>query len=207
MAEIPEILPGSKTKMRKIPLLFLSIFILLFTACKSSRNHSTAASTALRPVYITNSKKINLLSPENAQVSIDEVQLLNGSFGSTDFLLMSYTQIDSAGINLALMNELGADMGNVSYDGAVVIFDSAYFPSQLPGEYIIADIQNAFYNREALKNNYEAAGLTFEEQNNSDATIRKIIDKKKVIEEITIEAKSVTINNYLRNYKYVLISE
>ena len=192
--------------------IFIFCVCIFLTSCVSKSKINNEVSSGfcavnLRPVYITNSKKIMLLLPEYNTVEVDSIQLLNGSFGDTEFSLMSYTQIDSTGISLSLMNDFGTDMGNVFYDGEKVVFDSAYFPKQLPGEYIIADIQNAFYDSAVLKSNYEKSGLTFEEEKNENSTIRKIIDKKKVIEEIRIEEKSVSINNYLRNYKYVLISE
>lgn len=191
-------------------LIFCVCIFLTSCASKSKINDEVqpdVCAVNLRPVYITNSKKIMLLLPEYNDVVVDSIQLLNGSFGDAEFSLMSYTQIDSTGISLSLMNDFGTDMGNVFYDGEKVVFDSAYFPKQLPGEYIIADIQNAFYDSTVLKRNYEKSGLIFEEEINENSTIRKIIDKKKVIEEIRIEEKSVSINNYLRNYKYVLISE
>ncbi len=191
-------------------LIFCVCIFLTSCVSKSKINdevQSDGCAVNLRPVYITNSKKIILLLPEYNAVEVDSIQLLNGSFGDTEFSLMSYTQIDSTGISLSLMNDFGTDMGNVFYDGEKVVFDSAYFPKQLPGEYIIADIQNAFYDAAVLKCNYEKSGLIFEEEKNENSTIRKIIDKKKIIEEIRIEEKSVSINNYLRNYKYVLISE
>lgn len=191
-------------------LIFCVCIFLTSCASKSKINDEVSSgfcAVDLRPVYITNSKKIMLLLPEYNDVVVDSIQLLNGSFGDTEFSLMSYTQIDSTGISLSLMNDFGTDMGNVFYDGEKIVFDSAYFPKQLPGEYIIADIQNAFYDSAVLKRNYEKSGLIFEEEKNENSTIRKIIDKKKVIEEIRIEEKSVSINNYLRNYKYVLISE
>ena len=165
------------------------------------------SSLPLRPVYITNTKKVNLLAPAQAGRVYEGLQLLNGSFGETSFNLLSYTQLDAKGISLSLMNDFGADMGNVFYDGQQVIFDSAYFPKALPGEYIICDIQNAFYDEAALEENYKKAGLLF-----SDSTVywdtglagkcREIYDGKKLIEEIRIIDNTVTIKNYLRGYEY-----
>ena len=197
-----------------ISLACLSV-TLLFVSCASAKNQTTdqtSHKSSLRPVYITNSKKVNLLSPEFTTRTIDEVQLLDGTYGDTSFTLMSYTQINSKGINLSLMNEFGADMGNLSFDGETVVFDSAYFPQALPGEYIICDIQNAFYNPVELEKNYKAAGLDFYSElvlyeDGDSVEIRKIFNGKKLIEEITITDKKIEINNYLRGYKYTLLSE
>ena len=168
--------------MRKTAPSVVLIFLLsLLISCKS-----TKAVSSLRPVYITNTKKVNLLGPSAAVGVFEGIQLLNGSFGDTGFSLMSYTQIDATGISLSLMNDFGTDMGNVFYDGTKVIFDSAYFPKALPGEYIICDIQNAYYDKAAVQE------------------IRCISDGKKLIEEITILENTITIKNYLRGYEYNL---
>ena len=95
---------------------------LLALSCVSVKNAG-----GLKPVYITNSKKINLLLPSACSVNVDEVQLLTGSFGETSFSLISYTQIDENTISLALMNDFGTDMGSLFYDGNTASFDSAYF--------------------------------------------------------------------------------
>ncbi len=191
--------------MRKTAPSVVLIFLLsLLISCKS-----TKAVSSLRPVYITNTKKVNLLGPSVAVGVFEGLQLLNGSFGDTGFSLMSYTQIDATGISLSLMNDFGTDMGNVFYDGTKVIFDSAYFPKALPGEYIICDIQNAYYDKAALQENYETAGLRLEVwpaavDEAGVQEIRCIYDGKKLIEEITILENTITIKNYLRGYEYNL---
>ncbi len=163
----------------------------------------------LHPVYVTNTKKVNLLLPEYFGQVFEGLQLLNGSFGDTSFSLLAYTQIDATGISLSLMNDFGTDMGNLSFDGAKVIFDSAYFPKNLPGEYIVCDIQNAYYDSAVLEENYKSAGLIFEDilicwETGTPEEVRKIYDGKKLIEEISIKDNTVTIKNYLRGYEYQL---
>ena len=144
--------------------LCLILFSMIFLSCTSVKKTEAEgkAETLFRPVYITNSKKVNLLMPSHAAAVFEGLQLLNGSFGTSSFTLLSYTQIDSSGISLSLMNDFGTDMGNVFFDGQQVIFDSAYFPKALPGEYIICDIQNAYYDEGAVRKNLESAGLKFE---------------------------------------------
>ena len=179
------------------------LFVLtLLCSCATKK----VEESALRPVYVTNSKKVNLLRPNKTSAVFDGVQVLNGSFGSQSFSLLSYTQIDATGINLSLMNDFGTDMGNLFYDGTSVIFDSAYFPKALPGEYIICDIQNAYYDKDELSKNFEAAGLKFEVQSEESVEVRKIFDGKKLIEEITISENEVKIQNFLRGYSYQLVN-
>ena len=191
-------------------IIFLSLFLISCKTTEAAKKVDEKVSS-LRPVYITNTKKVNLLPPAAAGGVFEGLQLLNGSFGDNSFSLMSYSQIDAQGISLSLMNDFGTDMGNVFYDGDKVIFDSAFFPKNLPGEYIVCDIQNAYYDEAALRENYEKAGLEFEVWNGSGynqaagvSETRLIKDGKKLIEEISIIDDTVTIKNFLRGYEYKL---
>ena len=182
-------------------ILVISLFMISCKSTEVSKSSKKITATGLRPIYVTNTKKVELLLPEYALGTYDGIQLLEGTFGDTSFTLLSYTQIDATGISLSLMNDFGSDMGNVFYDGNNVVFDSAYFPKALPGEYIICDIQNAFYDFVVLEDNYVRAGLRFEVGDG----FRKVYDGKKLIEEITILENTITIKNYLRGYEYNLM--
>ena len=179
--------------------ILLSI-LLLITSCKSTR---TQTQDYLRPVYVTNTKKIKLLSPENTTMSLDILQQFNGTFGETSFTMLSFTQIDKNEISLSLINDFGTDMGHLFYSGEHVSFKSAFLPSKLPGEYIVAEIQNAYYDEKVLQENYSKAGLKFDCETEG---VRKIYDGKKLIEEIYISADKVKIINYLRDYTFELIN-
>ena len=187
--------------------IFLITLLLLAASCKTTK---AAQEDKVKAVYITNTKKINLLPPENAAVVFDGLQLFNGSFGDSSFTMMSYTQIDAKGINLSLINDFGTDMGNLFYDGNQVKFESAYLPAKLPGEYIVEEIQNAYYDEEALRKNYASAKLRFEIQKDAaDADgklyeVRRIFDGKNLIEKITKSEEKVRITNYLRGYAFEL---
>lgn len=205
--------------MKKLLSVLTAAVVLLLVSCASkpvADNTDTAAGASglklcmnLRPVYVTNSKKIYLLAPEYSDGVIDAVQLLDGSFGKTKFALMSYSQIDIKGISLSLFNDFGADIGNLSFNGNAVSFNSAYFPSALPAEYIINDIQNAFYDFDALCLNYANSKLRFEKSEiageaGAAVNVRRIYDGKKLIEEIQFLENTVAIKNYLRGYEYNL---
>ena len=189
--------------IKKVFTIFCLAISFFMISCKStevSKSSKKITATGLRPIYVTNTKKVELLLPEYALGTYDGIQLLEGTFGDTSFTLLSYTQIDATGISLSLMNDFGSDMGNVFYDGNNVVFDSVYFPKALPGEYIICDIQNAFYDFVVLEDNYVRAGLRFEVGDG----FRKVYDGKKLIEEISIIDDTVTIKNHLRGYEYKL---
>ena len=203
-----------KIKMKKSFFIISVMAALLLTACSTSKNLTGTGAELevcknLKPIYVTNTKKIHLLKPKYAFYVTDSIQLLTGSFDKTNFALLSYTQIDTKGINLSLFNDFGSDMGNLSFDGNSVKFDSAYFPSNLPAEYIVNDIQNAFYDLSALTQNYANSKLRFEEElalyeTGGSVETRRIYDGKKLIEEIIVEKDTITIKNYLRGYSYTL---
>ena len=180
--------------------LLLITILFLISSCKSTR---AVQNTELHPVYVTNSKKINLLPPENTTVELDILQQFNGTFGDTDFSMLSFSQIDKSEISLSLINDFGTDMGHLYYDGDHVSFKSAYLPSKLPGEYIVAEIQNAYYDEKVLQENYSKAGLKFECETPG---LRKIYDGKKLIEEIFVSDDKVKIINYLRAYSFELVN-
>ena len=83
-----------KIKMKKTPGILCAILLSLFMiSCKSTDVAKSSAkkitATGLRPVYVTNTKKIELLLPEYSQGYFEGIQLLNGSFGDTSFSLLS----------------------------------------------------------------------------------------------------------------------
>ncbi len=188
---------------RKAALLSsLIIFLSLgFIACSTTK---VSSKPKTNPVYVTNTSKVYLLPTQELEENQDCLQLLNGVFGDKSFTLMMYFQADETGIFLTLLNDFGTDMGNLSYDGQEVIFDSAIFPENLKAEYILLDIQNAYYKSQSLKNVYEQVGLNFEEESTDEGKIRRVKNGKKIVEEITINSNSIKINNYLRGYQYNL---
>ena len=206
---------NKKIILSKTIILLSLVSLFSCTSSKQEFNLKPITCTNLNPVYITNSKKVYLLHPVYASYVVDTLQLLNGNYDSSNFSLLIYTQMDTKGINLSLMNEFGTDMGNLFFNGEKIFFESAYFPKELPGEYIICDIQNAFYDVEALRDNYANSKLRFNSiyffyetyTPGQPDEIRSIYDGDTLIEEIEISYKTIKIKNYLRNYSYVLCSE
>ncbi len=183
--------------MKGIMRGIILLLILLLGSCASVKN-------TLRPVYVTNTKKINLLPPEQLAQEYEGMQMFSGSFGDRTFSLLSYSQIDENGIYLTLMNDFGTDMGSLSYDGVSVCIDSPFFSKDMPGEYIIAEMQNLYYDVSALKALYKASNLLYIV--NKDGS-RSIYDGKKIIEEIQITDKTVKVTNYLRGYSFAITNE
>lgn len=193
--------------MKKLKAVFLIALGLLVTSCTTTKNQ-----LKLHKVYVTNKKKLSLLPPANASEVVDALQVLNITYEDSTYSLLSYTQVDATGISLSLMNAFGADMGNLFYDGNQVSFESAYFPPEFLGEYIVEEIQNAYYDTEALKKNYASAKLDFSVlQNLQDAQgnnyeNRAVLDGEVLIEDIKKTENKVIISNYIRGYYIELIN-
>lgn len=177
---------------------------ILFVSCASLRH----GGSKINPVYVTNTKQFNLLPPDDIQNPKNVQQFLSGTYGETEFGVLCYLDADENGIFLSLFNDFGTGLGNFSYDGERVLFESTVFPKNTKAEYIIADLQYAYYSADALKARFNEAGLDFVtdeiEVSGEFREVRKILDGKKIIEEIEISNRNVKIRNFLRNYTYYL---
>lgn len=221
-------------KFSVIFCLFLMIFAFSSISCSSSKiqqiSQKNENSSVLPQVYITNSKKIKLLKNSEFQGNFDKIQMISGNFGTQTFEFLGNLQIDSNSLSLTILSPMGTDLGAIYFDEKGIVLDSAYFPQNLKAEYIICDIQSAYFPAESLRENFRKAGLSFTEEimnlskneknvKTDDETpqnsknfieknqiIRKIYDKNKIIEEIVISQNEIRISNKLRNYEYILIN-
>ncbi len=176
----------------------LFAFSAIFTSCMSSPK---IPGSKISPVYVTNSKKYYLISPQNLDSVIDSQVLLEGEFGENSFNFLSYVQADKEQISLSIFTDFGNLLGELIFDGYSVVLDSSIFPKNLKPEYIVADLQFAFYNFDAVKSSLKKINLDFQK---TDENTRVIKDGSKIIEKITKEQNVTTIQNFLRGYKYIL---
>lgn len=187
--------------LKRGSFLFLTgLCIIMSVSCATMK-----AGSMKYPVYVTNTAVVDLLSPEYMEGSLDALDLLQGKFAQNAFTVQAYMQADSNGIFITLLNDFGTDMGNLSYTGEKLAFDSAVFPQALKPQYIVADIQFAYYKADDVQTRLAGAGLGFTCEKRDDGTeVRRITDGSKVIEEITKTSGSVRIVNSLRGYEYDL---
>lgn len=188
--------------MKKIlSALIITGLIFSILSCASTKK---VPGSKISPVYITNSKKFYLISPEAIQKILDSQIMLDGSFGNKTFTLLSYVQADDSGIFISLFNDFGTGMGNLSYDGKQVSFESAVFPKKLKAEYVLADLQFAYYKPEAIQKTLSQIKMTLEVSESDEKEIRLVKNGNQIIEEIVRESNVVTITNKLRGYQYIL---
>ena len=178
---------------------FRFIFALAITAAFASCA-SVQKTPELNRVYVTNTTPVDLLPPSAIRTEIDEMQYFEGTFAEKSFSTMLYLQADSTQIQVLMLNEMGIEIGTLTYDGITCQMESAFFPKKLKAEYIILDLQNAYADSEELQTHYKKYGLTFEQS----GTTRTLSRKNTLIEEITAEDNILTIKNHLRGYMYKL---
>jgi len=174
----------------------IMIFSLCFFSCASG-----ASVRDNRPfAYLTDSSRFMLLPSEDIENSMDMAQQISAHFAGGDYFLNAYVQADEMGMGITLLNELGANMGELSYRNGAVSLTSAVFPKSLRPEYIIADFQLCFYSASRLRSALEDCGLLFEHTE----TGRRILQGETVIIEIEKKPGAVMLTNHLRGYAYTL---
>jgi len=173
--------------------------LVCFCACASG----TKARKDELFVWLTDSSKYILLPTEDIEYSMDMPQLVSASYGNRDYYLNAWVKADEAGLNMTLVNELGANMGELSYRDGAVSFSSAVFPPSLGPEYIVADFQLCFYKAPALRKALEDCGLSLD-VSIEDRAVRRIFQGKNVIIEIEKNMNTVKLENHLRKYTYTL---
>lgn len=176
----------------------------IFLALGAAILLSSCATTKLNPVYVTNTKKLNLLPVTSIKNEIDSYQLFEGKFGDKSLSSLVYLTADSKGINVVMLSDIGVTLGEMSYDGESCTTESSILPSKLKAEYIILDLQNAYADYGELKAHYGQKKLDFLEEKKNGKIFRKIMNNGNIIEEIIIDEKSVVIKNILREYEYKL---
>jgi len=182
-----------------IPLNNTKTVILLFLCCCSCTSKVPVKKD--RPfIYLIGSSKFFLLPAEDIENPIDNAQYISAYWQDKAFFFLVSVKADKAGMEMALVNEMGAPMGELSYRNGLVSFSSPIFPKSLKPEYIVADFQLCFYSAPALRQALEGYGLSFENTENS----RRILRGETPIIEIEKDKNTVRLVNHLRKYSYTM---
>jgi len=172
------------------------IFVLLCCSCASKIPVSEN-----RPfVYLTDNVKFFLLPSEDIEAPIDMEQRISASWQGGEYVFNAWVKADKTETEMILMNELGVNMGKLSYSNGILHISSQVFPKSMKPEYILADFQLCFYNADALRRAIEDCGLSLENSANS----RKILMGKTVLIEIEKSVNAVVLKNNYRGYTYTL---
>jgi hypothetical protein len=188
---------SKKEKPQKNGLLPAAIAVILLLVSCASRHIDSEN----RPyAYLTDGSKFFLLPPGGTEKSMDMAQHISASYGGQDYFFNAWVKADEAGMEMTLFNELGVNMGELSYRDGAVNISSPIFPKSLRPEYIVADFQLCFYKPLLLRRALKDCGLLFE----TEGSIRRVLKGKKTITEIEKTGASVKLANRLRGYVYTL---
>jgi len=181
-------------KKKRIVLFLLPV--IWFFSCASE----TAARKKQTPVFLTNNSAYVLLLPKDIEKPMDNYHLISTAYRGQTYVINAWVKADRAGMEMTLINEFGANIGELSYRNGIASLSSAVLPQTIQPEYIVADFQLCFYNARALHKALENCGLSFEETR----TGRRIFEGKKVIIEIIKGPHTVRLVNHVRGYAYTL---
>ena len=182
-----------------VPCMFGVLLLAIFASCATVKGRSMRY-----PVHVTNTRVVDLLSPSDIAFPIDALYMFTASFGTSSFYMQAFIQANEGGIFINLLNDFGSDMGTLTYTGNELSLASSVLPSSLKAQYIVADIQFAYYDADAVARSLRSAGLDFTVTKDDGMELRRIMSGKKCIEEISISSSSVSIINHLRGYEYHL---
>ena len=186
----------------------ISSIFLIFIACLLNSSCATAKNKAEQPfIWLTNDTKFILLPAHNIEKPLDGMQRISALFGGDEYIINTWVKADKNGMDITLLNEMGAGIGELLYSNGKVKFSSAVFPSNLTPEYIIADFQFCFYSADALLKSLEKTGFDFSENKKGSGKSRLIMKDKKTIIEINYNLNYIRLNNHLRGYSYTLQGE
>jgi len=178
----------------KRPAVILVLISLCSCTSKSFKNEKQYY------VWLADNSKFVLLPPEKIEKSMDMAQFISASWQGNDFYFNAWVKADENGMEMSLFNELGANMGSLSYKDSFLNFSSPVLPKSLSPEYIVADFQLCFYKTDALYQALENCGLALE----IDNTVRRIQKGNNTIIEIELKQDTVIFKNNLRGYSYTL---
>ena len=183
---------------------FSRTIILLFYICGFTFFSSCASGAKSRPddlfVYLTDTSRFILLPTGGIEKPMDMAQQISASFQDQSFFFIAWVKADESAIEMTLLNEMGANIGELSYSNESISFSSNVFPGSLKPEYIIADFQFCFYDTVLLTRALKSCGLVLK----INGTTRQIFRRNNLIYEIIKNNDAVILTNHLRGYTYTL---
>ena len=172
------------------------ILLVFFGSCASGAKSREAVLYA----FLTDNSRYILLPTGGIDKPIDMAQYISASFMGREFLMAAWVKADETAIEMTLLNELGINIGELSYSDGAISFSSPALADLLKPEYIIADFQLCFYNASLLSRALKSCGLVLE----TNGAFRRIYKGKDLIYEIEKGAEMVKLTNHLRGYSYTL---
>lgn len=177
---------------------------VVLTACTS---HSAVAGNSAK-IYYSDARYIQLIEPQNSGISVEENQLMTGSYGEKKFSGESWMLLNDTTVHMMLFSSMGNTIAELVYTKDSLAFNSKWMNAEkMKPEYIIADIQFCYYPASVLQKNFDAAGFTFVESQDGDVLHRTLFDGKTAILKMEKRGNKIVLQNLLRHYSYQIESE
>ncbi|MDR0585007.1 MAG: DUF3261 domain-containing protein [Treponema sp.] len=192
------------------PLRFFFLSLIAAAFFSVSCESLPVQEPSIAPVYLDNGAAYRLLSPDSLEKAMDMRQKILGKYGDREFIMDALVIASESGVDMILLNDFGTEMGQMSFDGKRISFDSALLPPGIKGEYIVADFQLVFYKTAELEKALGQAGLSLEiqlfdeKQSGGLSEKRTVKNGNNVILEISKSPAEISYVNHLRKYSYTL---
>jgi hypothetical protein len=184
--------------MKVLPkLLTILIISLLLFSCVTKQGKDAKYS-----VYVTNEAKFQLLSPSAFEENMDRFQNITGYFQDKVHIFGAYIKSDDEQVAITFFNQMGGSVGDLLYTGESLQANSHFFPPAAKFEYMMADFQFCYCQKELLLSSLEAIGLRFDVIEQDGKEIRQIWDKEQLVIQVEKEKNHTKLQNFLRQYSY-----
>ena len=189
--------------------LFLIITLSALTALSgcSTRNIEGAGidsspESAEGMVFLADTAPVELLSPEFIERPMDELQRVISQFGDREYAMNAYLMADVSGIRMIGMGDMGQELFELEFSSDLISLTGMAVLSGVSPEYIVMDLQLAYYQFSALEERLRASGLSFEQTEAGSVRKRYIRYQGTDIIEITMNENELKLINHLREYEY-----
>ena len=184
--------------MKGIPKL-LTVFIIsvLLFSCVTKQGKDAKYS-----VYVTNEAEFQLLPPSAFEENMDRFQNITGYFQNKVHNFGAYIKSNDEQVSITFFNQMGGSVGDLLYTEDNLQANSHFFPPAAKFEYMMADFQFCYGQRELLLSSLEAIGLRFDVIEQDGREIRQIWDKDQLVIQVEKEKNHTRLQNFLRQYSY-----
>jgi hypothetical protein len=144
-----------------------------------------------------------LLDPSLLDAPLDLSQRIKGSYGGKTYFLDAYLKADDASLDIVGLDSMGTQLFDLSYVASKgIAFSSPVGMSNVRPEYIVADIQLAYYPFEEVRKTLAKQGLDFERAEVGGGSLKTLSRAGKAIVTIQYAENSLRFENLLRGYSY-----
>jgi len=187
---------GIEIKVIKLP--FLRAALLLFSLC------TTLSSCAVLNWLDVSKQAVLMPMAPPVGPSRRVVQQITALWPDRKETLLCVLELDKQRIAMAGLSNDGLGLFNLTYDGETIVSDkSPLLPDSVAPEFIITDLQLAYWPVDVLQKNLNASSWRLE----VDTTHRRLYYQGNKMVEVNypvpdaVWAKSVELINYRHNYR------